>query len=84
MQIHYLWGQTAANRGTWPLLTVQRTSSKNPVKHVWLVRMTAGYFTLASSESCQPIGNLLDVGTKLKENIFQSNNQINSTVTTRT
>ena len=39
---------------------------------------------IASSESCQPNRNLFGVGTKLKESIFKSNNQINSTVTTRT
>ena len=39
---------------------------------------------IASSESCQPNRNLFSVGTKLKESIFKSNNQINSTVTTRT
>ena len=38
----------------------------------------------ASSESYQANRNLFDVGTKLKESIFKSNNQINSTVTTRT
>ena len=32
----------------------------------------------ASSESYQPNRNLFDVGTKLKESIFKSNNQINS------
>ena len=39
---------------------------------------------IASSEPCQPIRNLFSVGTRLKESIFKSNNQINSTVTTRT
>ena len=39
---------------------------------------------IASSESCQPERNLFRVGTKLKESIFKNNNQINSTVTTRT
>ena len=39
---------------------------------------------IASSESCQPNRNLFGLGTKLKESIFKSNNQINSTVTTRT
>ena len=39
---------------------------------------------IASSESCQPNRNLFDVGAKLKESIFKSNNQINSYVTTRT
>ena len=39
---------------------------------------------IASSESCQPNRNLFGVGTKLKESILKSNNQINSTVTTRT
>ena len=39
---------------------------------------------IASSESCQANKNLFGVGTKLKESIFKSNNQINSTVTTRT
>ena len=38
---------------------------------------------IASSESCQPNRDLFGVGTKLKESIFKSNNQINSTVTTR-
>ena len=38
---------------------------------------------MASSEPCQPNRNLFGVGTKLKESIFKSNNQINSTVTTR-
>ena len=37
---------------------------------------------IASSKSCQPNRNLFSAGTKLKESIF--NNQINSTVTTRT
>ena len=36
----------------------------------------------ASFKSCQPNKNLLSVGTKLKESIFKSNNQINLTVTT--
>ena len=40
-------------------------------------------FYIVSSESCQPYRNLFGVGTKLKESIFKSNNQINSTVTTR-
>ena len=39
---------------------------------------------IASSESCQPNRNLSGVGTKLKESLFKSNNQINSSVTTRT
>ena len=39
---------------------------------------------IASSESCQPNRNFFGLGTKLKESIFKSNNQINSTVTTRT
>ena len=39
---------------------------------------------IASSESCQPNRNLFSVGTKLKESIFKTNNQINSTVITRT
>ena len=39
---------------------------------------------IASYESCQPNRNLIGVGTKLKESIFKSNNQISSTVTTRT
>ena len=39
---------------------------------------------IASSESRQPNRNLFDVGAKLKESIFKSNNQINSYVTTRT
>ena len=39
---------------------------------------------IASSESCQANKNLFSVGTKLKESIFKSSNQINSTVTTRT
>ena len=37
-----------------------------------------------SSEYFQPNRNLFGVGTKLKENVFKSNSQINSTVTTRT
>ena len=41
-------------------------------------------FFRASSESCQPNRNLFGVGTKLRESIFKSNNQINSIVTTRT
>ena len=39
--------------------------------------------SIASSVSCQPNRNLFDVGANLKESIFKSNNQINSTVTTR-
>ena len=39
---------------------------------------------MAFSESCQPNRNLFGVGRKLKESIVKSNNQINSTVTTRT
>ena len=39
---------------------------------------------IASSECCQTNRNLFSVVTKLKESIFKSNNQINSTVTTRT
>ena len=39
---------------------------------------------IASSESCQPDRDLFGVGAKLTENIFKNNNQINSTVTTRT
>ena len=39
---------------------------------------------IASSESCQLNRNLFGVGTKLKEIIIKSNNQINSTATTRT
>ena len=35
---------------------------------------------IASSKSCQPNRNLFGIGTKLKESIFKSNNQINSTV----
>ena len=38
---------------------------------------------IASSASCQPNRNLFGVGTKLKGSIFKSNNQINSTITTR-
>ena len=38
---------------------------------------------IASSESCQPNRNLFGVAIKLKESIFKSNNQNNSTVTTR-
>ena len=37
-----------------------------------------------ASQSCQPNRNSFGVGTKLKESVFQINNQINSTVTTRT
>ena len=40
--------------------------------------------SIPSSQSCQPNRNLSGVGTKLKEGIFKSNNQINSAVTTRT
>ena len=43
-----------------------------------------GVLYIASSESYQPNSNLFGVGTKLKESIFKSNNQINSTITTRT
>ena len=39
---------------------------------------------IASSESCQLNRNLFGIGTKFKKSIFMSNNQINSTVTTRT
>ena len=39
---------------------------------------------IASSESCQLNRNLFGVGAKLKESIFKINNQINSTVRTRT
>ena len=39
---------------------------------------------IASSESCQLYKNLFGLGTKLRESIFKSSNQINSTVTTRT
>ena len=39
---------------------------------------------IASSESCQPNRNLFGLGTKLKQIIFKSNNQINSTVSNRT
>ena len=39
---------------------------------------------IASSEFCQPNRNLFGIGTKLKESIFKSKNQTNSTVTTRT
>ena len=39
---------------------------------------------IASTKSCQPNRNLFGVGTKLKESIFKSNSQTNSTVTTRT
>ena len=39
---------------------------------------------MAFSESCQRNRNLFGVGRKLKESIVKSNNQINSTVTTRT
>ena len=38
---------------------------------------------IASSKSCHN-RNFFDVGVKLKESIFKSNNQINFTVTTRT
>ena len=38
----------------------------------------------AASESFQPNRNLFVVGKKLKENVFKSNNQINSTATNRT
>ena len=38
----------------------------------------------ASSKSCQPNKNLFDIGAKLKESIFKSNNKINSTVKGRT
>ena len=53
------------------------------------VTYVAGYndsrtLYIASYESCQPNRNLFGVGTKLKESIFKSNNQISSTVTTRT
>ena len=47
-----------------------------------LERQQAVY--IASSESCQRNRDLFGVGTKLKESIFKNNNQINSTVTTRT
>ena len=47
----------------------------------WLEQQSA---YIASSESSQPNQNLFGVGSKLKEHIFKSNNQINSTVTTRT
>ena len=40
------------------------------------------FLYIASSESCQSNRNLFDIGTKLKENIFKSNNQVSSTVTT--
>ena len=39
---------------------------------------------ITSSESCQPNRDLSGVGTKMKESIFKNNNQISSTVTTRT
>ena len=39
---------------------------------------------IASSESCRPSISLFGVGRKSKESIFKSNNQTNSTVTTRT
>ena len=38
---------------------------------------------IAFSESCQSNRNLFGVGTKLKESILKSNNQINFIVTTR-
>ena len=39
---------------------------------------------IASSESCQSIRDLFGAGTKLKESALKNNNQVNSTVTTRT
>ena len=49
----------------------QRTSSKKAVK-LWL------------EQQQESLRDLLGVWTKLKESIFKNNNQINSTITTRT
>ena len=70
--MHYHWGQKDAKKETWPLLTAERTSSKKASNlHGWLERHHGDL-----SESCQPNRDLCSVGTKLKENIFKTNNQI--------
>ena len=68
---------------------VTTSNSAAHIKQKCCVACVAGkndnrVFYIASSESCQPNRNLFSVGTKLKGSMFKSNNQINSTVTTRT
>ena len=83
-QIHYRWGQKVAKK-----TNVVTLNSAAHIKQKSCVTSRTGQndsrrLYIASSESRQPNRNLFGVGTKLKESIFKSNNQINSTVTTRT
>ena len=59
----------------------QRTSSKKEMQ-LWRWNDSRAVY-IVSSESCEP-KSFFGVGTKLKECIFKNNNQISSTVTTRT
>ena len=64
-------------------------NSAEHIKQKRFVTCVAGYndsraLYRAFFESCKPNRNSFGVGTKLKESIFKSNNQIDFTVTTRT
>ena len=68
---------------------VTTLNSAAHIKEKWCVACVAGKndktaLYIASFESCQLNRNFLGLGTNFKESIFKSNNQINSTVATRT
>ena len=64
--LHYHWGQTAAKKGTWPLLTahVKHESSVN------LTRTTAGWFTQLFLNLVN-LRDLFGIGTKAGRKYIQ-------------
>ena len=82
--MHYHRKQTAAKiRGVATLNSAAHIKQKHCVTYMD-GQNNSRVLYIASSESWQLNRNLFGIGTKSKESVFKSDNQINSTGTTRT
>ena len=80
--MHYHWWQTPAKKGTWLLWKVHIKQKSSATLTVVDQSNTSAVY-ISSSESCEP-KRYIRWWNKLKESIFKNNNQIDSTITTRT
>ena len=83
-QMHYHWGQTAKKKRNVATLTSAADTKRKSSVTCLVSQNDSREENIRPSESCQPNRDFFGVGTKLKKSIFKNNNQINSTVTTRT
>ena len=80
--MHYHWGQTAAKKKRNVVALNSSHNIKNNVTLPVVGKNDSNAVYITSSESCEPKRFIL-CWNKVVENIFKSNNEINSTVTTR-